>query len=158
MRITEGGLDDPRVVRFLWEHLEQMREISPPESVHALDLDGLRAAGLRFWAVWSDASDDGVAGTLLGTGALKTLDPAHVELKSMRTAVAARGRGVASTLLLHLLEEARDTGARRISLETGAEPFFEPARRLYARHEFVECGPFGGYVVDPNSVFMTREL
>ncbi|WP_245859052.1 GNAT family N-acetyltransferase [Luteimicrobium subarcticum] len=160
MQITEGGLDDPRVVRFLGEHLDQMREISPPESVHALDLDGLRAPGMRFWSVWADASDDapGGPGTLLATAALKTHDAAHGELKSMRTAAAARGRGVASTLLLHVLDAAADAGMRRVSLETGAEPFFEAARRMYRRHGFVECGPFASYVLDPNSVFMTREV
>lgn len=139
------------VLALLEEHLRDMYATSPPESVHALDVEALRAPGIRFYA----ARD---AGVLLGCGALRWHDTTHAELKSMRTTLAARGTGVGRLLLAHLLAEAAAGGADRVSLETGVEPYFEPARRLYAQHGFVECPPFGSYLPDPNSVFMTRPL
>ena len=145
--------DDVR--RLLDEHLTDMYATSPPESVHALDHSALLAPTVTFWT----ARDDD--GTLLGCGALSELgDPGntHAEIKSMRTAAHARGRGVASALLDTLLAEARRRGRTRVSLETGTQDFFAPARRLYARHGFTECGPFGSYTLDPHSVFMTLEL
>ncbi|WP_436408506.1 GNAT family N-acetyltransferase [Agromyces chitinivorans] len=149
--ITEGDLADPRVLRLLDDHLADMHATSPPESVHALDVAGLRAPGMTFWAL-----ADGDA--MLGCVALKELDPAHGELKSMRTDAAARGRGLGRMLLEHVIAEAERRGYSRLSLETGVEDFFAPARTLYARFGFVECGPFDAYRPDPNSVFMTREL
>jgi putative acetyltransferase len=94
----------------------------------------------------------------LGCAALKHLAPGDAEIKSMRTAAAARGRGVASALLRHLLAEARHSGYRRVFLETGSQEFFAPARRLYQRHGFADCPPFAGYEADPNSVFMSLLL
>ncbi|RJS47966.1 GNAT family N-acetyltransferase [Nocardioides cavernaquae] len=128
-----------------------MHATSPPESVHPLDLDGLRDAAVTFYAAWLDD-------VLMGCGALKELGDGHAEIKSMRTSSHARGRGVGGELLLFLLAEAGRRGIRRVSLETGVEPYFAPARRMYARHGFTECPPFGSYRVDPNSVFMTRTL
>ncbi len=151
MRIIVDDLSGPEIAGLLEEHLADMRRVSPPESVHALDLDGLRKPEVTFWTVW-----DG--GTLAGCGALKELDPRHGEIKSMRTAADYQMRGVASLLLGHLIEEARRRGYRRLSLETGSMTFFEPARRLYARFGFRTCEPFAGYREDPNSVYMTREL
>ncbi len=151
MEIRLDDLQGPEIRALLEEHLANMRRISPPESVHALDLDGLRRPEVTFWTVWED-------GRLLGCGALKQIDLHHGEIKSMRTAESARRRGVARAVLGHLLAEAGRRGYTRLSLETGAQPFFEPARRLYASAGFVPCGPFGGYVDDPNSVFLTREL
>nr|WP_199066642.1 GNAT family N-acetyltransferase [Chromobacterium sp. ASV5] len=136
---------------LLREHLEHMRSLSPPESVHALDLERLRAADIRFWSAWAQ-------GVLLGCGALKDLGGGAGELKSMRTTAAARGRGVGQAILLHILAEAGRAGLRRLYLETGSEPAFEPARALYRKHGFVECPPFADYRPDPNSVFMTRTL
>ncbi|MEZ5092615.1 GNAT family N-acetyltransferase [Nocardioides sp.] len=147
----EIGLDDPRradVLALLHEHLTEMRATSPPESVHALDAGALAAAGVSFWTAREH-------GQLVGCGALRELSPTHGEIKSMRTATAARGRGVAAALLAHVVAECRRRGYARVSLETGSQDFFAPARRLYARHGFVECGPFGDYLPDPNSVFMT---
>lgn len=143
-------LDDlsrPEIEAHLREHLSDMRAVSPPESVHALDLDGLRAPGIRFWSAWLGES-------LAGTVALKDLGDGDVEIKSMRTSVAARGRGMGRQMLTFVLDEARRAGATRVLLETGAEPYFEPARSLYASAGFVVRGPFASYVVDPNSVFM----
>ncbi|MFL6156896.1 MAG: GNAT family N-acetyltransferase [Marmoricola sp.] len=145
-------IDDPArddVSALLAEHMADMVATSPPESVHALDVSGLKIPEITFWT----SREDGV---LLGCGALKELDPAHAEIKSMRTTHAARGRGVASGMLLHLLAVAQERGYERLSLETGAEDYFETARRMYARHGFTLCEPFGSYRPDPNSVFMTR--
>lgn len=140
------------VVDFLEEHLADMRSVSPPESVHALDVAALRGPGMRLWVLRGD--DGGV----LGTVALAPLEPGHVELKSMRVSGMRRGAGLGRMLLEHVLAAAAADGATRVSLETGAEPYFAPARALYARHGFDECAPFGSYVLDPNSVFMTRVL
>ncbi len=151
MDIRLDDLAGAPVRALLAEHLRSMHEISPPESVHALDLDGLRDPAVTFWTAW-DADD------LLGCGALKELDPAHGEIKSMRTSAAHLRRGVAAAMLEHLLAESRRRGYRRVSLETGSQPPFEPARRLYARFGFAPCGPFAHYSEDPYSVFMTLAL
>lgn len=147
----DESLSDPRIVAFLEEHLTDMRRVSPPESVHALDLDALRQPGIRFWTAW-------LGDTLVGTAALKRLDDGHAELKSMRTTATLRGQGIAARMLEHTVAQARALGHARMSLETGSQPFFAPARALYAKHGFEECGPFGGYGPDPNSYFMTRTL
>ncbi len=149
--VTTGGLACDDVVALLTEHLGHLRAISPAGSVHALDLAGLGAADLTFWT----AREGGV---LLGCGALKELGPTHGEVKSMRTADAARGRGVAAALLTTVVLEARRRGYVRLSLETGPADHFGAAHRLYARHGFVPCGPFGDYRPDPFSTFMTLRL
>ena len=151
LRFELDDLSRPAVVALLQEHLDDMYAVSPPESVHALDLDGLRAPGLAFWSAW-----DGPL--LAGCGALKDHGDGSFELKSMRTAQGGRGRGVGSAVLRFLLEQARSRGGVRVLLETGAEDFFEPARRLYARHGFVVRGPFADYTDDPNSVYMELAL
>lgn len=155
LRIRLDDLSDPRIATFLQEHLADMRRISPPESVHALDLDGLRRPEIRFWSAWVDTPD---GDHLAGTAALKRLDAGHAELKSMRTVAALRGQGIAARMLAHVLGAARTAGHARISLETGSQPFFAPARALYARHGFEDCAPFGSYRLDPASHFMTRVL
>lgn len=144
-------LNGPEIARFLEEHIQDMRAVSPPESKHALDLQGLKKPEISFWSVWR--SD-----RLVACGALKELDSLHGELKSMRVARDARGCGVGAKVLSHLLNVAREKGYRRVSLETGSMPFFAPARNLYLRHGFSVCGPFAHYRPDVNSVFMTREL
>lgn len=151
MEIRNGDLTNPAVIRLLREHLQGMALITPPESIHALDLDGLRKPEITFWNVWEE--DD-----LLGCGALKELDSRHGEIKSMRTAAGHLRRGVAATLMSHILGEARRRSYERVSLETGSAPAFEPARRLYERFGFQRCGPFADYDDDPNSVFMTLDL
>src|SRR5947209_3959205 len=128
-----------------------MHELSPPESVHALDLDELRRPDIAFWTIWEDAQ-------LLGCGALRELDSAHGEIKSMRTVAGHRRRGAARVMLEHILTEARRRGYARVSLETGAMPAFAPARRLYESFGFDYCAPFGEYGADPNSQFMTKTL
>jgi len=144
-------LSGAQIARLLHEHLRGMRQNSPPESVHALDLAELRKPEIAFWTVWE--GDE-----LLGCGALKELDPRHGEIKSMRTAAAHLRKGVATRLLEHILQEARRRAYRRVSLETGSGPAFAPALSLYTRFGFRHCGPFADYAEDPCSVFMTRDL
>lgn len=151
MQIIAGGLDDPRVVTLLESHLSRARAETARGSAHALDLAELRARGIAFWSAWEN--DLPVA-----IGALRRLSAEHGELKSMYTAEEARGRGVGTALLRHIMEAARAQGITRLSLETGSWPYFAPARALYAKHGFIECPPFGDYVADPNSVFMERRL
>ena len=151
LEIREDDLTGEAIAAFLRGHLDHMHEITPPESVHALDLEGLRAPDVTFWSVWEGE-------VLLGCGALKELDPRSGEIKSMRTDAAHRGRGVASRILEHIMEEARRRGYESLFLETGSMREFEAARSLYLRYGFERRGPFGDYVDDPNSVFMTRRL
>jgi putative acetyltransferase len=151
MTIETDDLSRPQIHELLEEHLAHMRRISPPESVHALDLDRLRRPGITFWSAWSGSK-------LLGCGALKELDPRHGEVKSMRTPAALRRRGAGRALLATIVATARSRGYSRLSLETGAQAAFAPAHRLYESCGFARCGPFGDYVDDPNSVFMTFEL
>ncbi|MBO9650636.1 MAG: GNAT family N-acetyltransferase [Variovorax sp.] len=151
MEIRLDDLSGPEIRALLEEHLRNMREVSPPESVHALDLGKLRQPDISFWTVWEGAE-------LLGCGALRALSPAHGEVKSMRTAEAHRGRGVARAVLNHIVSEARTRAYQRLSLETGSMEAFAPAHRLYESFGFARCGPFGDYVEDPNSLFMTKRL
>lgn len=151
MEIKIDDLQGREIHGLLEEHLRHMHQNSPPESVHALDLEGLRRPEITFWTAWEE-------GELLGCGALKELDARHGEIKSMRTTSRHLRKGVASTILTHIIEEARRRGYSRLSLETGSMEAFEPARRLYANFGFKYCGPFADYIEDPNSVFMTREL
>lgn len=151
MHIIIDDLEGPEVAALLQEHLASMFEQSPPESCHALDLSGLKHPSVTFWSVWDGSS-------LMGCGAIKELDPYHGELKSMRTATPYLKQGVAKKLLQHILDEAKRRGYRKVSLETGSMVGFEPARQLYSRFGFSYCEPFGDYIEDPNSVFMTLEL
>jgi len=151
MQIRVDDLRGSEIARLLRAHLENSRKWSPPESIHALDLDALRSPEITFWSAWDGAR-------LLGCGALKELDPFHGEIKSMHTAQEHRGRGVAARLLAHIVAEARSRRYHRLSLETGSMDAFAPARALYARFGFVSTGPFGDYVFDPHSCFMTLDL
>ncbi|MGW4773232.1 GNAT family N-acetyltransferase [Nocardia sp. NPDC004278] len=151
LRIVIDDLSGPEVAALLTQHLAEMYDNSPADSVHALDLAALRGPGITFWSAWEDSE-------LAGCGALKQLDATHGEIKSMRTATDRLGRGIAATLLGHLIAEARARGYHRLSLETGASDYFAPAQRLYTRHGFEVCPPFADYLEDPHSVFMTRTL
>lgn len=151
MDIRVDDLRGPEIARLLEQHMRSMREISPPESVHALDLGALRKPQITFWTAWEGAE-------LAGCGAIKELDSRHGEIKSMRTVARHLRKGVAAALMRHILAEAGRRSYRRLSLETGSQPAFAPARSLYARFGFEVCAPFADYVEDPNSVFMTREL
>jgi putative acetyltransferase len=152
VKIVVDDLTGPEIAAFLNEHVEEMLSITPPESKHALDLDGLRQPGITFWSALDDD------GALVGCAALKRLDDRHGEVKSMRTATARKRSGVATALMEHILAEATRMGFTRLSLETGSAEFFRPARGLYAKFGFDYCEPFADYRPDPHSVFMTRSL
>ena len=152
MHIKQDDLTGPEIHALLDEHLRNMHAISPRESLHALDLDGLRRPEITFWTAWDDE------GRLLGCGALKEIDPSHGEVKSMRTVTVRRRQGVGRAILDHIIAVARSRSYARLSLETGSMIEFAPARRLYERFGFEYCGPFAGYVEDPNSVFLTLAL
>ena len=151
MKIVVDDLSGAEIAQFLDDHVQEMRSITPVESKHALDLDGLRTAEITFWSVWDGDS-------LVGCGAIKRLDEGHAELKSMRTAPTRKRSGVGSLLLEHIIAEAKQMGFTRLSLETGAAEFFEPARKLYEKFGFGYCEPFADYRPDPYSVFMERAL
>jgi putative acetyltransferase len=151
MNIRVDDLSSPEIIGLLHEHLRSVALLSPPESVHALGLEALRQPDITFWSVWQSSE-------LMGCGAIKELDPRHGEIKSMRTASPHLRKGVAATLMHHILEEAKRRSYERLSLETGSMEAFAPARSLYARFGFEPCGPFANYVEDPHSVFMTRDM
>ncbi|MGW7489035.1 GNAT family N-acetyltransferase [Streptomyces sp. NPDC054786] len=151
MHIVVDDLSGPEIAEFLEDHVREMRLITPLESKHALDLDGLRRPEVTFWTGWDN-------GTVVGCGAIKRLDGTHAEIKSMRTAPACQRSGLASQLLTHMISEAQRMGYGRLSLETGSTEPFEPARALYKKFGFDYCPPFSEYREDPNSVFMTRTL
>jgi putative acetyltransferase len=151
MHIRIDDLTGPEIAALLEEHINDMKSVSPPESKHALDLEGLRQSDITFWTIWEGDK-------LAGCGALKELDAQHGEIKSMRTARNFVRRGVASQILNHIISEAAQRGYKRLSLETGSMDYFKPAHKLYASFGFTTCEPFANYKLDPNSVFMTREL
>lgn len=151
MNIRLDDLRGPEIRALLEEHLAHMRAISPPDSVHALDLERLRRPGIAFWTAWD--GDD-----LLGCGALKRLGEHDGEIKSMRTAAHHQRRGVARALLAHIVGHARADGVQRLWLETGSTDHFHAARTLYAAFGFVACGPFADYREDPHSAFMRLDL
>jgi putative acetyltransferase len=151
MKIKIDDLQHPAIHALLNEHLQNMYELSPPESVHALNMEKLCVPDITFWTAWEDD-------LLLGCGALKELDPKHGEIKSMRTPVAHRRKGVGRAVLAHIIEVAKERSYERLSLETGSADAFKPAQKLYESFGFTYCGPFGDYKEDPNSVFMTLRL
>jgi putative acetyltransferase len=151
MEIALDTLDDDGVIQLLTEHLADMYATSPADSVHALDTGALKHDSITFWCAKENDK-------LLGCVALKELDEKSGEIKSMRTAADARNRGVASRLLAHVLEVAQSRQYDTLSLETGSMDFFAPARRLYHKHGFIDCGPFADYQPDPNSCFMSRRI
>ena len=149
--IRVDNLQGEAIKALLQLHLDAMHQHSPPESVHALDVESLRHPSITFWTACAH-------GELLGCGALKRLNPDHGELKSMRTADGHQRKGVARALLRHIESAARAEGMERLSLETGSTAPFAAALRLYASEGFVNCGPFADYALDPFSVYMTKLL
>ena len=151
MKIVRDDLTGSEVITLVREHLEHMARDSPPGSCHALGVEDLRKNDVTFWTAW-----DG--NQLVGCGALRELDSTHGEIKSMRTVERYRGKGVASRMLEYILDEARRRNYKRLSLETGSMASYASARNLYVKFGFKECRPFGDYVEDANSIFMTKEL
>ena len=151
MRIEIDEVSRPQVLALLEEHLRNMHEITPPEFVFAFDATKLREPGVVVWSAWRDD-------VLLGVAALKELSTTRGEVKSMRTPADLRGQGAGRALLNHILEIARQRGYRELFLETGNQPAFTPALTLYRSVGFRECGPFGDYTENGNSVYMTLAL
>ncbi|SFS68621.1 GNAT family N-acetyltransferase [Paenibacillus sp. BC26] len=151
MDIRIDDLTGAKIIALIEEHVQNMAEQSPEESMHALDLDGLKQPDITFWSAWDGEE-------LLGCGAIKELDAEHGEIKSMRTSEQHLRKGVAKRLLEHMIEEAKKRGYTRLSLETGSLESYNPAKRLYGSLGFEECEPFADYVIDPYSVFMTKAL
>lgn len=149
MIVAKDSPQTPDVAALLCEHLADMHVHSPPENVHALDIEALCQRHAHFWTVRSGSD-------LLACGALLILEPTHGEIKSMRTASLHRRKGSAGLILETIITFAREQGLNRLSLETGSMAAFEPARALYAKYGFEDCAPFGDYLLDPHSVFMTR--
>jgi len=158
--IRPDDLTDPVVLALLDEHLREMAFQSPPESVHALDIAALKKPNVRFWAAWINSSrpKPAEAPELAGVAALKFLDCTSAEVKSMRTNSKYRRCGVASSLVTHLVTEARQSKITTLFLETGSADEFSAARSLYAKSGFTFCEPYADYVEDPNSVFMQLQL
>lgn len=151
MQIRIDDLEGGDVLLLLEEHLADMYAVSPPESVHALDVVALKDPAITFFSAWQGEQ-------LQGCVAIKELDHKHAEIKSMRTTASARNKGVASGLLQHTLDVCNQRGYERVSLETGSMDYFLPARRLYEKFGFSYCDPFANYQPDPLSAFMTLEL
>ena len=151
IRIVEDDLHGSEVAALLQAHLDAMHENSPPQSVHALDLEALRSPEITFWTAWEGTN-------LAGCGALRALDPTHGEIKSMRTATPYLRQGVAAQLLAHIIGVARAREYRRLSLETGSNAPFMPAHALYKRFGFEQCSPFATYGEDAFSRYFTRAL
>ena len=151
MKIETDDLTRPEIHALLQEHLDSMYALSPPESVHVLDISKLRSPNITFWSAWEGVD-------LLGCGALMELNKSHGEVKSMRTPNARRRQGAGRVILAHIIAVAKSRGYERLSLETGSVDAFKPAQRLYESFGFSLCGPFEGYNEDPYSVFMTLRL
>ncbi|MGD7023912.1 GNAT family N-acetyltransferase [Rossellomorea vietnamensis] len=151
MEIKVDDLTGDAIQEPIMDHLRNMEMHSPAESRHALDLEGLRKPEVTFWSAWEGE-------VLVGCGALKEMDSRHGEIKSMKTSPFHLRKGVSRGLLLYIMDVAKKRGYIQLSLETGSMMAFEPARKLYESIGFHYCGPFGGYVEDPNSLFMTKEL
>ena len=151
MEIKIDDLTDIRTLGLIELHLAGMAENSPPESRHALNVEGLKQPNITFYSAWED--DD-----IMGCGALKELTSEHGEVKSMRTAEKHLRKGVAGAILQHIINEAKKRGYTKLILETGSMDGFKPAHRLYESFGFRYCKPFDHYLEDPNSVFMTIDL
>lgn len=151
MRIVVDDLKGQEIFNLLNEHLRDMYAVSPPESVHALDISALQAPNITFWSIWENEK-------LVGCGAIKELNSSEAEIKSMRTSSEFRRKGVGSKMLNHILSEAKARNYKTLYLETGSVEFFYPAIELYNRFGFEVCGPFANYVLDPFSIFMKLEL
>lgn len=151
MRIETDDLTRPEVLALLREHLAHMHEMSPPESVHALDVERLKEPTVTFFTAWDES-------TLLGCGAIRELGPEHGEVKSMRTPNGLRRRGAGRAILAHIIDVAKSRGYRKLSLETGSAEGFKPAQHLYEDMGFVRAGAFGEYRDDGFKVFLSLDL
>ena len=149
LKSIEGNFDNPEVNELLLKHFVELRAASPEGSAHVLDIPGLKIPSIKFWSLWEDKK-------LLGCGALKFLENGHGEFKSIRVQDNFRNKGNGIKVIEHLINEAKKLEIKRISIETGAGKFFEPARRLFEKCNFKPCKPFAHYKEDINSLYLTR--
>ena len=149
LKSIEGNFDNPEVNKLLTKHFIELRAASPEGSAHVLDIPGLKDPSIKFWSLWEDEK-------IFGCGALKFLDKGHGEFKSIRVHDNFRNKGNGIKIIEHLINKAKMLDIRRISLETGAGEFFDPARKLFKRCDFVPCKPFAHYKEDINSLYLTK--
>ena len=149
IKSIEGNFDHSDVNELLTKHFVELRAASPEGSAHVLDIPGLKDPSIKFWSLWENNK-------LFGCGALKFLDEKHGEFKSIRIHNHFRNKGNGIKVIEHLIEEAKKLQIKRISIETGAGKFFEPARKLFKRCNFEPCGPFAHYKEDINSIYLTK--
>ena len=147
----EGNFDNPKVHELLSKHFVELRAASPEGSAHVLDIPGLKVSSIKFWSLWQDEN-------LIGCGALKFLEEGHGEFKSIRVADSFRKKGYGKKVISVLFEKSKELGVNKISVETGSGEFFRPARRLFKECGCEECEPFGHYVNDSNSCYMSLEI
>ena len=145
----EGNFDHPEVNKLLTKHFIELRTVSPEGSAHVLDIHGLKNPTIKFWSLWQNDN-------LFGCGALKFLDKEHGEFKSIRIHDKFRNKGYGIKVIEHLIYEAKKLNIKRLSIETGAGKFFEPARKLFEKCDFKPCKPFAHYKEDINSIYLTR--
>ena len=151
IKSVEGNFDHPEVNELLTKHFIELRAASPQGSAHVLDIPGLKVPSIKFWSLW-EKND------LMGCGALKFLDKEHGEFKSIRVHDNFRNKGYGAKVIEHLIIEAKKLNIKRISIETGAGKFFEPARKLFKNTNFKPCEPFAHYKKDINSLYLTKLL
>ena len=149
IKSIEGNFDNPEVNELLTKHFVELRAASPEGSAHVLDIPGLKTSSIKFWSLWQNEK-------LLGCGALKFLDKNHGEFKSIRIHDNFRNKGNGIKIIEHLIEEAKNLDIKKISIETGAGKFFEPARKLFKKCDFKPCKPFAHYKDDINSIYLTK--
>tara|TARA_B100000963_G_scaffold349677_1_gene359012 strand:+ start:1999 stop:2466 length:468 start_codon:yes stop_codon:yes gene_type:complete len=145
----EGNFDNPKVNELLTKHFIELRAASPEGSAHVLDIPGLKDNSIKFWSLWKN-------GELLGCGALKFLEKGHGEFKSIRVHDNFRNQNNGIKVIEHLIFESKKLDIKRISIETGAGKFFEPARKLFKKCDFKPCEPFAHYKIDKNSIYLTK--
>lgn len=151
MKTIESNFEDPEVNQLLKKHFVELRSVSPKGSTHVLDIEGLQNKNIKFWSIYENHK-------LIGCGALKFLDSNHGEFKSIRVADSFRKKGYGKKVISVLFEKSKELGINKISVETGSGEFFLPARRLFEEFGFEECEPFGHYVNDSNSCYMSLEI
>ena len=149
LKSIEGNFDHPEVNELLKKHFVELRAASPEGSAHVLDIPGLKVPSIKFWSLWENNK-------LMGCGALKFLDEDHGEFKSIRVHNDYRNKGNGIKVIKHLIEESKKLNIKRISIETGAGKFFEPARKLFQKCDFKPCEPFAHYKKDINSLYLTK--
>ena len=149
LKSIEGNFDNPEVNKLLTKHFIELRAASPEGSAHVLDISGLKVSSIKFWSLWENDN-------IFGCGALKFLDKDHGEFKSIRIHDDFRNQGNGIKVIEHLIDEAKKLKIKRISLETGAGKFFDPARKLFNKCEFTPCKPFAHYKEDVNSIYLTK--